>query len=222
MLLSITEPIIDFATNVVSDVGLPGIFGLMALDAACIPTSSEAIMLFAGFEVSDGRFTLGEVVVAGVAGNMVGSWIAYGIGYFGRVELLEKHGKWVMIKHHHIAWADRYFERHGSWTVFLTRMMPVVRTFISLPAGVARMPFWRFTWLSFAGIVPWVLGFALVGQEVGDNWESLKDKLDYVDYAVIVGVVGWIAYMIVRRRRGGDRPNAQSEPPAPAAPDRSS
>ena len=159
---SITEPVVDFATNVIGDLGLAGIFLLMLLDSACIPTSSEAIMLFAGFKVAEGRFTMLEIVVAGAAGNLVGSWIAYGIGYFGRVELIERHaGKWLHITPEHLAWADRWFERYGGSTVFFSRMVPVVRTFISLPAGVARMPFWKFTVLSIAGIIPWVLAFAL-------------------------------------------------------------
>jgi membrane protein DedA with SNARE-associated domain len=208
---SITEPIVDFATNVVGDLGLAGIFGLMLLDSACIPTSSEAIMLFAGFEVSDGRFSMFEIVLAGSAGNLVGSWLAYGVGYYGRVELLEKHGKWLHITPKHIAWADRWFERHGGATVFWTRMMPVVRTFISLPAGVARMPFWKFTWLSIAGIVPWVLGFGLAGKAVGDNWEDLQNKLHYLDYAIVAAIVIWIVYLIIRRRRGPGKTDASKE-----------
>ena len=145
---SITEPVVDFATNVIGDLGLAGIFLLMLLDSACIPTSSEAIMLFAGFKVADGRFTMLEIVVAGSAGNVVGSWVAYGLGYFGRIELIERHGRWLKWLHitpAHIAWADRWFERYGGSTVFFSRMLPVIRTFISLPAGVAKMPFWKFT-----------------------------------------------------------------------------
>ena len=145
---SLTGPIVDFATNVIGDLGVAGIFVLMLLDSACVPTSSEAIMLFAGFKVADGRFTMLEVVLAGAAGNVVGSWIAYGVGYFGRIELVERHGKWLHITPKQLAWADRWFERHGDATVFFSRMVPVVRTFISLPAGVAKMPFWRFTLLS--------------------------------------------------------------------------
>ena len=173
---SLTEPIVDFATNVIGDLGLAGIFILMLLDSACIPTSSEAIMLFAGFEVSDGRFTMLEIVLAGVLGNLVGSWIAWGIGWYGRVELLEKHGKWLHITPKHLAWADRWFERYGGATVFFSRMLPVIRTFISLPAGVARMPFWKFTLLSIAGIIPWVLAFGLVGEAVGDRWDEWQKK----------------------------------------------
>jgi len=200
---SITGPIVDFATNVIGDLGLAGIFLLMLADSALIPTSSEAIMLFAGFEVADGRFSLFAVVAAGVLGNLVGSWIAYGIGYFGRVEVLERHGKWLHITPKHLAWADRWFERHGDATVFFSRMIPVIRTFISLPAGIARMPFWRFTLLSFLGIVPWVLAFAIVGNAVGDNWDNLQEKLHYVDYAVIGLILSGIIYLLIRRRRSG-------------------
>jgi membrane protein DedA with SNARE-associated domain len=202
---SLTGPLVDFATNVIDDLGLAGIFILMLLDSACIPTSSEAIMLFAGFNVADGRFTLVEIVVAGVAGNVFGSWIAYGVGYYGRIELVERHGKWLHITPRQLAWADRWFDRYGGVTVFFSRMLPVIRTFISLPAGVARMPFWRFTVLSTAGIVPWVLAWAIAGKQVGSDWDTLQEKLHYVDYAIVALILAAIVYLFVRRRR---------EPPA--------
>lgn len=198
---SITQPIVDFATNVIGDLGTAGIFILMVLDSACIPTSSEAIMLFAGFKVAEGRFTMLEIVAAGAAGNVVGSWIAYAVGYYGRVELLERHGKWLHISPRHIAWADRWFERYGGSTVFFSRMIPVVRTFISLPAGIARMPFWKFTWLTIAGVIPWVLAFGILGEQVGGRWDDWQAKLHYFDYVIAAAIVGWIAYLIVRRRR---------------------
>ena len=204
---SLTGPLVDFATNVIGDLGLAGVFVLMLLDSACIPTSSEAIMLFAGFEVSNGRFTLLEIVVAGVAGNLVGSWIAYGIGYYGRVELVERHGKWLHITPRQLEWADRWFERYGGVTVFFSRMLPVIRTFISLPAGVAKMPFWRFTVLSTAGIIPWVTAWAIAGRQVGDSWDTLQKKAHYLDYAIVALLVAGIAYLIVRRRR---RPPAEA------------
>jgi membrane protein DedA with SNARE-associated domain len=208
---SLTGPLVDFATNVIGDLGTAGIFILMLLDSACIPTSSEAIMLFAGFKVADGRFTLLEIVIAGVAGNLVGSWVAYGIGYYGRIELLKHHGKWLHIGPKQIAWADRWFERYGSATVFFSRMLPVIRTFISLPAGVARMPFWRFTVLTTAGCIPWVLAWAIVGKQVGSDWENLQEKLHYVDYAIVAGIVVTIAYLILRRR--GAKPATESHAP---------
>jgi membrane protein DedA with SNARE-associated domain len=208
---SLTQPIVDFVTNVIGDLGTAGIFILMLLDSACIPTSSEAIMLFAGFKVADGRFTMLEIVVAGVAGNLVGSWVAYGVGYFGRVELLERHGKWLHITPKHIAWADRWFERYGGSTVFFSRMIPVIRTFISLPAGVARMPFWRFSVLSFAGIVPWVIGFAYLGKAVGDNWDNVQEKLHYIDYAIVLAIAAGVVYLVVHRRRSGRATKAAPE-----------
>jgi membrane protein DedA with SNARE-associated domain len=216
LIASLTQPIVDFATNVIGDLGLAGIFILMLLDSACIPTSSEAIMLFAGFEVSDGRFTILEIVIAGVAGNLVGSWIAYGIGWYGRVELLEKHGKWLHITPKHLAWADRWFERYGDATVFFSRMLPVIRTFISLPAGVARMPFWRFTFLSIAGIIPWVLAFAIMGNAVGDRWDEWQKNLHYVDYAIVAAIGAGIIYLLWRRRKN----RAGSAAPVPESPTR--
>jgi membrane protein DedA with SNARE-associated domain len=200
---SITDKLVEFATNVVGDLGLAGIALLMVPESACIPIPSEATMLFAGFNVSNGRYSLFAAVAVGVAANVVGSWIAYAVGYFGRVELLEQHGRRLHIKKHDLERADRWFERWGSWAVFFSRMLPIVRTFISLPAGVARMPFWRFTLLTFAGCVPWVLMLAFVGKQAGDNWDQWKDNLHYLDYAVLALIVVGAVYWFIRRRRRG-------------------
>jgi membrane protein DedA with SNARE-associated domain len=201
VLASVTDRLVDFATNVVGDLGIAGIFALMIPESACIPIPSEATMLFAGFNVSNGRFTLLAAVAAGVAANVIGSWIAYAIGYFGRVELLERHGNKLHIKKEHIEWADRWFVKHGEATVFFSRMLPIVRTFISLPAGAARMPFWRFTTFTLLGCIPWVFLLAFVGKQAGDNWVNWKDSLHYVDYAVAALIVVGIVYLIVRSRR---------------------
>ncbi len=166
---SITDPLVEFATNVVGDLGLVGIFVLMLFESACIPIPSEATMLFAGFNVHKGEYSLLAVTLVGSFANLVGSWLAYAIGWYGRVDILEKHGRKLHIKPSHLAWADRWFERHGDATVFFTRMLPIIRTFISLPAGVARMPFWRFTVLTFVGCVPWVFMLAFIGQQVGER-----------------------------------------------------
>jgi membrane protein DedA with SNARE-associated domain len=212
LLGSITDPIVDLAVDVVDAIGLLGIFILMVLESACIPVPSEATMLFAGFNVSDGEYSLFAAVAVGSIANLVGSWIAYAVGYYGRVDVLEKHGKKLHIKKSHLEWADRWFERHGDATVFFTRMLPIIRTFISLPAGVARMPFWRFSALTLAGCVPWVLMLTFIGQQAGDNWESWKDSLHYVDYAVAAAIVIGVIYLVVRRRRG--------EPPVDPATER--
>ena len=196
----ITGPIVDVATNVIDALGLPGVFLLMALESACIPVPSEAIMLFAGFNVHEGDMTLFGIVAAGVLGNVVGSWAAYAVGYYGRIELLDRN-RLIHINRKHLEWADRWFQRHGDATVFFTRMLPIIRTFISLPAGVARMPFWRFTLFTLAGCIPWVLMLGLIGREVGERWEEWRDHLHYLDYAVLAAIVIGIVYLLIRRRR---------------------
>jgi len=200
---SITDPLVQFAVDVIDKLGLPGVFLLMVGESACLPIPSEATMLFAGFNVANGEYSLLAATAVGVSANLVGSWIAYAIGYFGRIDLLEKHGRKVGIKPHHLAWADRWFERYGDATVFFSRMLPIIRTFISLPAGVAKMPFWRFTVLTIAGCVPWVFMLAFIGKQAGDNWEKWKDHLHYVDYVVIALILAGIAWLVVRwiRRR---------------------
>ena len=134
--------------------------------------------------------------------NVVGSWIAYAVGYFGRVDLLEKHGRKVFIKPHHLHKADDWFERYGDATVFFSRMLPIIRTFISLPAGVARMPFWRFTILTTLGCIPWVFVLVFIGQQAGDRWEDWKEHLHYIDYAVVVAIVIGAVWLFLRWRRG--------------------
>jgi membrane protein DedA with SNARE-associated domain len=205
----VLAPIVNAATDFIASAGLAGVFVLMVLESACIPIPSEAIMLFAGFNVSQGKLSLAGIVIAGVLGNVVGSLIAYGAGYYGRVELLERN-RLIHVSKAQLDRADRWFERYGSATVFFTRMIPIVRTFISLPAGVARMPIGRFTLLTAAGSLPWVLMLALVGQAVGNNWHQWKDYLHYVDYVVLAAIILGVIYLIIRRRRGAWEPT----PPA--------
>jgi membrane protein DedA with SNARE-associated domain len=193
VLASVTDKLADFATNVVGDLGLPGIFLLMVPESACIPIPSEATMLFAGFNVSEGKYSLFAAVAVGTAGNLIGSWIAYAIGYYGRLELLERH-KFFHVKPEHLAVTERWFERWGTWAVFFSRMLPIVRTFISLPAGAARMPFWRFSVATLAGCIPWILMLTLVGKAARDNWDEWKNRLHYVDYGVAVLIVLAAAY----------------------------
>ena len=201
LIASITDPIVNVAVDVVDALGLPGVFVLMTLESACIPVPSEATMLFAGFNVSDGQYPLWAAVAVGSVANLVGSWIAYAVGYYGRVDILERHGRKLHIKSSHLATADRWFERHGDLTVLVTRMLPIIRTFISLPAGVARMPFWRFSVLTLIGCIPWVFMLTFIGKQAGDNWEKWKDSLHYVDYAVVALIVVGVVYVFLRRRR---------------------
>ena len=196
----ILDPIVNVATDFISSTGLPAVFLLMTLESACIPVPSEAIMLFAGFSVSNGDLTLFGIIAAGVLGNVVGSWIAYAAGYYGRLELLERHHVFH-VNPKHLQWAENWFDRYGSWTVFFSRMLPIIRTFISLPAGVARMPFWRFTIFTLLGCIPWVFMLTFIGKQAGDNWTDWKDKLHYVDYVVLAAIVGGLVWLFIRARR---------------------
>jgi len=207
----ILDPLVRAATDFIDATGLAGVFVLMTLESACIPIPSEAIMLFAGFNVSEGNLSLVGIVAAGVLGNLAGSLIAYAAGYYGRIVLLDRH-QLIHVSRGHLESADRWFERHGSATVFFTRMLPIIRTFISLPAGVARMPLGRFVVFTVAGSIPWVLTLAIVGREVGDRWDQWRSHLHYADYGVVAVIVMGIAYLLIRRRRG----SAEWEPTPPA------
>jgi membrane protein DedA with SNARE-associated domain len=211
---SVTESLADFAVRTIDHIGLAGVFVLMTLESACVPLPSEATMLFAGFNVADGKWSLLEIVAVGVAGNLVGSWVAYGVGFFGRIELVERHGSKLHISPKQLARADAWFERWGGWAVFFSRMLPVVRTFISLPAGVARMPFWRFTLATVLGCIPWVLLLAIIGKAAGSSWTKWKNHLHYLDLAVLVGIVLVVAYYVWRwwRGRGSAEAAANARP----------
>jgi membrane protein DedA with SNARE-associated domain len=216
VLASVTGALADFATRVVGDLGLAGVALLSALGSACIPIPSEVVMLFAGFNVALGHYSLLAATAAGVAGNVVGSWAAYALGYFGRLELLERHGERLHISPKKIALSDRWFERHGAAMVLVGRVIPVVRAFISLPAGAARMGFWRFTALTAIGSTPWCLGLAFAGQQARADWTHWKDALHYVDYVVLAAIVVGVVYALVRRRRRGEAVDGTGEP-EPAA-----
>ena len=199
--LSIIQSVVDFTTEAIGDHGVPAVFLLMTLESACIPVPSEVIQLFAGYLVSQDRMGLVAAILAGTLGNVVGSWIAWGIGATGGREFIERFGKYVHVTPKRMELADRWFERYGNKVVFWSRMLPIVRTFISLPAGVARMPFWRFTLYTFLGALPWVTGLTLLGVQVGKDWEKWEGRLKYVDYLVAVVLVGGVVYLVRKWRR---------------------
>jgi membrane protein DedA with SNARE-associated domain len=212
VLASISESLVNTTSHFVRDAGLPGVFALMAIGSACIPIPSEVVMLFAGFAVADPgqsashhHMTMLGIVLAGLLGTMVGSWITYAIGRGGRLELLERHGGKLHIGPTQIARAERWFERFGEPVVFFGRMVPLIRAFVSLPAGVARMPFWRFSVLSFLGSIPWVLALAFAGHALGSDWTTVRKGFQYVDYLILLLILAGIAYAIVRRRGGARR-----------------
>jgi membrane protein DedA with SNARE-associated domain len=223
VLASISETLVNETSSFVREAGLPGIFALMALSSACIPIPSEVVMLFAGFAVADPaqsasqhHMTMVGVILAGLLGTMVGSWIAYGVGRGGRLELLERHGGKVHMGPAQIERADRWFQRYGEPAVLFGRVIPLVRAFVSLPAGIAKMPLGRFTVLSLIGTIPWVLALAFAGHALGGDWTSVRKGFEYVDYAILTLLVIGIAYMIVRRRRRGPADEGPDTPVADA------
>lgn len=207
ILASVTESLVNVTWHFVRDAGLPAVFVLMALGSACIPIPSEVVMLFAGFAVAQPgasgahhHLTMTGIVLAGLLGTLVGSWIAYAVGRGGRLELFERHGHLVHMGPSQIDRADRWFQRYGQPAVLYGRMIPLVRAFVSLPAGIARMPIGRFTVLTTIGSIPWVLALALAGHALGSDWKSVRKGFEYVDYAIVVLIVAVILYAIVRRR----------------------
>ena len=213
VLASISESLVNETSHLVRDGGLPVIFALMAISSACIPIPSEVVMLFAGFVVADPgqssshhHLTLLGVILIGLLGTMVGSWVSYAVGRGGRLELLERHGGKVHMGPAQIDRADRWFQRYGEATVLFGRMVPLLRAFVSLPAGVAKMPIVRFTVFSLIGALPWTIGLAVAGHALGSDWTSLRKAFEYVDYAVVALIVVGIVYAIVRVRRGRRQP----------------
>lgn len=210
VLASISESVVNEVAHLVRTGGLPMIFALMALGSACIPIPSEVVMLFAGFAVADKvesgahhHLTMLGIVLAGLLGTLVGSWVSYAVGRGGRLELLERHGAKIHMGPSQIQRADRWFQRYGEPIVLFGRLIPLLRAFVSLPAGISRMPIVRFTVLTLIGSIPWVVGLAIAGHAVGGDWTNVRKGFEYVDYAIVVLVVIGIVYAIVRRRRRG-------------------
>jgi membrane protein DedA with SNARE-associated domain len=220
ILASISDTVVNEIAHLVREGGLPGIFALMALSSACIPIPSEVVMLFAGFAVADPgqsasqhHLTLVGVILVGLLGTMVGSWAAYAVGRGGRLELLERHGAKLHMGPAQIQRADRWFKRYGEPTVLFGRVIPLVRAFVSLPAGVAKMPLGRFTVYSLIGAIPWVVALTLAGYAAGGNWTSVRKGFEYVTYAILVLIVLGIIYAVARRRRGRRAADPSTEAP---------
>ena len=211
MLEAIDAIVIPFLEALYERFGYVGVVIAMAIESAAIPLPSELILPFAGWSVSKGLtepltsspWSYWGAVIAGVVGNTVGSLASYAIGAYGGRPLVERYGKYVLISAHDLELADRWFAKYGEATVFFSRMLPIVRTFISVPAGIARMPLWRFTLFSILGAVPWVMLLVWGGMQLGDHWLELKHNLRGLDYliaAVILLGVGLFVWRHVRRR----------------------
>ena len=194
MIARIIEVLSAFVVATISALGYSGIVLLMGIESACIPLPSEIIMPFSGYLVYTGRFNLWAVGVAGALGCVLGSLVAYWVGMYGGRPLIEKYGRYVLISHHDLDLADRWFARFGEIIVFASRLLPVIRTFIAFPAGVARMNLRRFIVYTFLGSLPWCLGLAFVGQKLGEQWETnptLKTVFHRFDF--VIGIVGVLA-----------------------------
>ncbi len=188
-------------TEALAATGYPGIVVAMALESACIPLPSEVIMPFAGFLAAQGRFSLWGAAVAGAAGCALGSAAAYWVGARGGRAALLRYGRWVLVTPAELERADRFFARYGSAATFLARLLPVIRTFISLPAGVARMPFRPFLFYAFAGSLPWSYALAWAGFILGEHWEQVADLLRPLGGVILVGLVGLTGWFLWHRLR---------------------
>ncbi len=187
-----------FIIGTISRLGYGGIVLLMAIESACIPLPSEIIMPFSGYLVSTGEMDLWLVGLAGAVGCVLGSIVAYYAGAWGGRPFIEKYGKYILISHHDLDLADRWFRRHGDITIFIGRLLPVIRTFIAFPAGVARMNLWRFNLYTFVGSYLWSLGLAWIGMKLGEHWNTLGVYFHRFDAAI--GVILLIAVVWYVRR----------------------
>lgn len=204
------EALGSIIASVIATLGYPGVTMLMALESACIPLPSEVIMPFAGYLVSTGHFNLMLVATVGAIGCNLGSEIAYAVGRRGGRPLIRRWGRYVLLDEHDLDLAERFFSRLGGPAVLVARLLPVVRTFIAFPAGMAGMPRLRFHLYTFIGSWPWCFGLAYVGYALGERWNSdptLRDWMHRFDVLVIVVMAAAVAWFLWRRLRSPAKPN---------------
>jgi membrane protein DedA with SNARE-associated domain len=194
MVAKIIEYLSYFIVATISALGYSGVVLLMAIESACIPLPSEIIMPFSGYLVSRGEMSLWGVSIAGAVGCVLGSLVAYWVGMYGGRPLIEKYGRYILLSRHDLDLADRWFAKYGEAIVFVSRLLPAIRTFIAFPAGVARMNLTKFVIYTFAGSLPWCLGLAYVGQKLGEQWnkdDTLKTWFHRFDF--VIGILGVLA-----------------------------
>lgn len=179
--------------------GTLAVFLAMVIESACIPLPSEVIMPFGGFLAFTGHLSLWSVVIAGTLGNVVGSLIAYWVGLIGGRAVILRFGRYVGLSERHLHSAEKWFSKRGEWAVLISRVLPGVRTFISLPAGIAKMPLGRFTLFTFIGSLPWAWILAYAGYKLGQNWDTVKHYTHPLLYVVVLIIVVFIVWFFVRR-----------------------
>ncbi len=198
-------PLEEFIKGTIDYFGAYGVFAvfiLMVLESACIPIPSEVIMLYAGALVARGDMTLLEATAAGSLGNLVGSWLAYWAGRYGGRPALERYGRYILISRSKLDMADRWWQRYGDIAVFFSRMLPIIRTFISLPAGISHMRFGRFTAYTLLGSIPWSLMLAYLGVKLAENYdEVIRPRLELITYSALALVALVVLGIWWHRRR---------------------
>lgn len=206
MITNLIDLLAHLVIYIIGLIGYGGIFLLMLVESCGIPMPSEVIMPFSGFLVAMGKLNFWLVVLIGTLGNLCGSILAYWIGSKGGRVLIEKYGKYILISHHDLNLADKWFAKYGDWTVFFGRLLPVIRTYISFPAGIAKMNFKMFSFFTFLGALPWCVLFTWLGVKMGNNWEIIQKTLHNFDLLmlilVIVAVVWYIWRHLKIRRKG--------------------
>ncbi len=211
-----------FTTGAIGTLGYGGVVLLMAIESACVPLPSEIIMPFAGYLVYLGRFSLQGAALAGAVGCIVGSIPAYYLGKYGGRPLIERYGRYVLLSHHDLDLADRLFARWGQWVVLAGRLLPVIRTFIAFPAGVARMNKTKFVVFTFVGSYPWCYGLAWVGMKLGERWDKdprLAAAFHRFDLAIGALVVGGLAAFVWHKVRCARSPDPRPRAAEPAGED---
>jgi membrane protein DedA with SNARE-associated domain len=196
LIASLVEILVQFVTGTISSVGYFGVFILMTLESACIPIPSEIIMPFSGFLVSAGKLNIFWVTFFASLGNLFGAVITYAIGFYGGRPFILKYGKYFFVKEKEVHHAEKFFKRWGDFAVFLARNLPIVRTFISLPAGVAEMNFPKFALYSFLGSIPWCFALAYLGFLLGENWMLIRKYGDILDVVVGIGILIFIGKLV--------------------------
>ena len=194
MIYDLLAQVSSFIVNIISTLGYPAITVLMALESACIPIPSEIIMPFSGYLVFAEKFSFLSVIIWGTIGNLIGSIIAYSVGFYGGRPLIEKYGKYILISNHDLNLAEKWFKKYGGISVLFSRMLPVIRTFISLPAGITKMPFGKFVFYTFSGSLPWSFVLTYAGVIMGESWSDVEiyfRKFDWLIAILVISLIGW-------------------------------
>ena len=197
--LDIINNLANFVIQTISNAGYLGIFALMTAESALIPIPSEIIMPFSGYLVSTGKFNPVFVIIVGSFGNLVGSLVAYIIGIKLGREIILKYGKYIFLKKSHLDWTESFFKKYGDGSTFVSRLLPAIRTYISLPAGIAKMNLKKFALYTFVGSIIWSTMLTYVGISLGQEWVKIRHYSDYIDGLVIIGIIIFIIIIIKKR-----------------------